>query len=330
MEAFRFAVEGYGFATGEGGSSANARQSSVVKELMEAREDEDVRAVVLRFCERLGERGILEVSRTGEANSSLQDYVSRAVREEMLAVVYAGRIVKLDAEPQVRVGDLGLDGTKILRVVKRAQSESKGRERDPQIDSPANASAADVNARGGIDPPVSSRTDLSSAPRPERAECASVAVREITPNGCMTCGGVRVKVIGHGFVEGARVRFGRSVVPAVRHSHDLLVCTAPPHDPGVVSIEVERAPNPRRATKPVKRVSASNGKRRSSPEVEVYEPGLHDAHFTSDGISFTYIDIADLQGALALTCDSDSKKASEQTTCGTDELSIAQTPHGLS
>eukprot|EP00183_Erythrolobus_madagascarensis_P003902 CAMPEP_0185854090 /NCGR_PEP_ID=MMETSP1354-20130828/21280_1 /TAXON_ID=708628 /ORGANISM="Erythrolobus madagascarensis, Strain CCMP3276" /LENGTH=339 /DNA_ID=CAMNT_0028555769 /DNA_START=58 /DNA_END=1077 /DNA_ORIENTATION=+ len=338
----RLNVEGFGFSRREDGVSSpmpsSPRRGDVIRSEIEVTEEESVPVLVARFCEAAISDGQLGVNVGGphdEQNSPSS--VAEAIGMESIAVVYAGRIMRLDAQPPIQLCELGLTESAVVRVVRTARStsqQSSSTRASAQTESASILTTAHQSRETSEHRTQTAHRDRAYQTQQQqqqpRSDCNRVEVREVTPNGCLTSGGVRVMVIGHGFVEGARVRFGRCIVPAVRHSHDLLVCVAPPHEAGVVSLEVERTPEPIRLPRVPNGKSPNRAKKRNSTKLVVYQPLVHDSSFTSSGTSFTYIDIGDLQGALALTCDSGSKKLGQETTCNTEEQTQVQTPHGLS
>ncbi|KAK4538298.1 hypothetical protein CDCA_CDCA17G4323 [Cyanidium caldarium] len=76
---------------------------------------------------------------------------------------------------------------------------------------------------------------------PSAADAARPRVLRLEPCMGLTSGGSRVFIFGKRFQPVSRVRFGPVVLPANRHSSQCLECTAPPHEPGVVSVEVSCA-----------------------------------------------------------------------------------------
>jgi len=161
------------------------------------------------------------------------------------------------------------------------------------------------------EPSPTSIDQSSSAGQPQQPQqptpCNVTKVHEVYPKGCMTFGGVKVCVMGENFKEGARVRFGRTIVAATRHAHDLLVCIAPAHEPGVVAVGVEIAPIPQ----------VRNNRRNIPRNNDVPPERPMDANecFTDDGISFTYFDLSNLDAALALTCEAENKSKQALATC---------------
>uniref|UniRef100_A0A7S0G0V4 IPT/TIG domain-containing protein n=1 Tax=Rhodosorus marinus TaxID=101924 RepID=A0A7S0G0V4_9RHOD len=65
-------------------------------------------------------------------------------------------------------------------------------------------------------------------------------VDELKPFVGLTTGGAQITIRGVNFANTVRmVKFGAVQVEAVRYSPEVLTCIAPPHDAGVVSVEVE-------------------------------------------------------------------------------------------
>eukprot|EP01135_Chromosphaera_perkinsii_P005766 Nk52_evm9s360 gene=Nk52_evmTU9s360 len=67
-----------------------------------------------------------------------------------------------------------------------------------------------------------------------------VAVKSLLPCHCLESGGVKVKIVGTAFEKTSSLccKFGSVIVPCKYESKTSLTCTAPPHSPGVVSVEV--------------------------------------------------------------------------------------------
>eukprot|EP00741_Cyanophora_paradoxa_P009247 tig00001416_g8957.t1 len=80
---------------------------------------------------------------------------------------------------------------------------------------------------------------------PASGPCApQPRVERCEPAQGLSTGGMAVRLVGSGFRRGApmQVAFGGAVVPHAFHSDRLLVVTAPPHEPGVVSVRVRLLP----------------------------------------------------------------------------------------
>eukprot|EP00126_Sphaerothecum_destruens_P011154 Sdes_comp20866_c0_seq1m17759 len=67
-----------------------------------------------------------------------------------------------------------------------------------------------------------------------------LSVLSVEPDCCLETGGTFVQVHGTGFqnIQTLSCKFGSISVPASFHSATLITCSAPPHSPGVVAVEV--------------------------------------------------------------------------------------------
>lgn len=70
------------------------------------------------------------------------------------------------------------------------------------------------------------------------APTAPPSIREITPLSGSDVGGTTVTVMGNGFADGAKVRFGTAVADVVSVTPTRLVATSPAHDAGTIDVAV--------------------------------------------------------------------------------------------
>ena len=96
-------------------------------------------------------------------------------------------------------------------------------------------------ARSALTAPVPSGAVVWLILPSTTTDTARPRVLRLEPCMGLASGGSRVLIFGERFQPVSRVRFGPVVLPANRHSSQCLECTAPPHEPGVVSVEVSCA-----------------------------------------------------------------------------------------
>ncbi|KAA8498280.1 hypothetical protein FVE85_5865 [Porphyridium purpureum] len=251
------------------------------------------------FEEALRIHRALESSSSGSSSrSSGQRRVAEVMWRTQARLVHAGRVYGMEHVHSETLESLNIANGAILRLLPLP-----------------NVRFIEVELRE--DERQDGNVPLPSAPQAERSP---IHVRELHPRGAMSSGGVRVCVFGSHFQEGARVKFGTIVVPAIRHSHDLLVCTAPAHEPGVVSVEVEISPMRNGGVRRAR-------KKQSEADSEFSDP----SDYTQDGVSFTYVSLADLDGTLALVCESGVKPFGQEV-CNDEEQAASvnnQPPPGM-
>jgi len=278
--------------------------------------------------EQIGDviRTELDVQGADSVNVLLERFIASTSESQLtdaaqFRVVYRGKVLSHAEYASTTMSSLKVEDKAVIRVV-RSRAPSSG-----NVQTASNSSA--VTTPQSNETNASVLEDSSSRVTPtESAEEPKISVTQLQPNGSMTCGGVQVLVFGKGFREGARVRFGRTLVNAVRHSHDLLVCTAPAHAAGIVSVEVELSPERQRPRQRTTQGRTRPQQRLVDTDLTLSTQAHNDALFTTSGCTFTYIELADLDAAMTITCQAGAPAQAQQV-CKEDQENYVQNPSGL-